>query len=64
MCAHQRDWAKLIDGAQFSYNLQWSEATSKIPFETMIQQQPMTPSHCLDLQREGPNNPYASQGVA
>ncbi|KAK9181022.1 hypothetical protein WN944_024159 [Citrus x changshan-huyou] len=34
--AHQRDWAKLLDVAQFSYNLQLSEATSKSPFEIIM----------------------------
>lgn len=41
--ANQRDWAKLIDVAQFSYNLQQSEATGKSPFEIVIGQQPLTP---------------------
>ena len=31
--ANQKDWAKLLDIAQFSYNLQRGEATNKIPFE-------------------------------
>ncbi|KAE8729570.1 hypothetical protein F3Y22_tig00003507pilonHSYRG00041 [Hibiscus syriacus] len=31
--ANQRDWAKLLDVAQFSYNLQRSEATDRSPFE-------------------------------
>ncbi|RVW66447.1 Transposon Tf2-12 polyprotein [Vitis vinifera] len=31
--ANQKDWAKLLDIAQFSYNLQRSEATNKSPFE-------------------------------
>jgi hypothetical protein len=42
--AHQRDWAKLLDIAQFSYNLQRSEATSKSPFEVVMGQQPLTPN--------------------
>ncbi|TXG69042.1 hypothetical protein EZV62_003977 [Acer yangbiense] len=42
--AHQRDWAKLLDMAQFSFNLQRSEATSKSPFEIVMGQQPMTPN--------------------
>lgn len=29
----QRDWAKLLDVAKFSYNLQKSEATNKSSFE-------------------------------
>ena len=28
--AHQRDWAKLLDIVQFSYNLQWSETTIRV----------------------------------
>ncbi|KAH9657886.1 Endonuclease [Citrus sinensis] len=42
--AHQRDWAKLLDIAQFSYNLQRSEATGKSPFEIIMGFQPMTPN--------------------
>ena len=41
--ANQIDWAKLLDVAQFSYNLQMSEATEKSPFEIIMGQQPMTP---------------------
>ena len=29
--AHQRDWAKLLDITQFSYNLQRSEVTARVP---------------------------------
>lgn len=46
--AHQRDWAKLLDVAQFSYNLQRSESTNKSPFEVVTGQQPLTP-HTLVL---------------
>ena len=42
--AHQRDWAKLLDVAQFSYNLQRSESTGKSPFEIVMGQQPLTPN--------------------
>ena len=42
--AHQRNWAKLLDIAQFSYNLQRSEATGKSPFEIIMGFQPMTPN--------------------
>ncbi|KAH9753791.1 Endonuclease [Citrus sinensis] len=42
--AHLRDWAKLLDVAQFSYNLQRSEATGKSPFEIIMGFQPMTPN--------------------
>ncbi|KAL4572161.1 hypothetical protein LXL04_018930 [Taraxacum kok-saghyz] len=41
--ANQRDWAKLLDVAQFSYNLQQSEATGRSPFELVTGQQPLTP---------------------
>ncbi|KAE8699155.1 hypothetical protein F3Y22_tig00110584pilonHSYRG00049 [Hibiscus syriacus] len=40
--ANQRDWVKLLDVAQFSYNLQRSEATSRSPFELATGQQPLT----------------------
>ncbi|CAL8091247.1 unnamed protein product [Prunus armeniaca] len=42
--ANQRDWAKLLDVAQFSYNLQRSESTGSSPFELATGQQPMTPN--------------------
>ena len=34
--AHQNDWARLLDMAQFSYNLQRSESTWHTPFELTI----------------------------
>ena len=34
--ANQHDWAKLLDVAQFSYNLQRSESTRKRPFEIIM----------------------------
>ncbi|RVW59550.1 Transposon Tf2-12 polyprotein [Vitis vinifera] len=46
--ANQKDWAKLLDVAQFSYNLQRSEATNKSPFELATGQQPLTP-HTLTI---------------
>ena len=42
--ANQQDWAKLLDIAQFSYNLQRSESTGKSPFEIVTGQQPLTPN--------------------
>ncbi|KAH9670137.1 Endonuclease [Citrus sinensis] len=42
--AHQRDWVKLLNVAQFSYNLQWSEATGKSQFEIIMGFQPTTPN--------------------
>ncbi|CAL8167714.1 unnamed protein product [Prunus armeniaca] len=41
---NQRDWAKLLDVAQFSYNLQWSKSIGSSPFELATGQQPMTPN--------------------
>ena len=41
--ANQRDWVKLLDIAQFSYNLQRSSASNKSPFEIITGQQPSTP---------------------
>ncbi|GJY64925.1 reverse transcriptase domain-containing protein [Tanacetum coccineum] len=38
------DWAKLLDVAQFSYNMQRSEATGKSPFELVTGRQPLTPN--------------------
>ncbi|RVW79075.1 Transposon Tf2-12 polyprotein [Vitis vinifera] len=43
MSANQKDWAKLLDIAQFSCNLQRSEATNKSPFQLATGQQPITP---------------------
>ena len=45
--ANQRGWGKLLDVAQFSYNLQKSEATKRSPFELATGQQPLTP-HGVD----------------
>lgn len=33
VCTNQRDWDKLLDVAEFSYNLQRSEATSLCLFD-------------------------------
>ncbi|KAK3030029.1 hypothetical protein RJ639_038128 [Escallonia herrerae] len=41
--ANQTDWVRLLDVAQFSYNLMRSEATNQSPFEIAIGQQPLTP---------------------
>lgn len=40
----QSNWAKLLDIAQFSYNLQRNESTGRSPFEIVTGQQPLTPS--------------------
>nr|GFC86557.1 hypothetical protein CTI12_AA187700 [Tanacetum cinerariifolium] len=42
--SNQHDWAKLLDVAQFSYNMQRSEATWKSPFELVTGRQPLTPN--------------------
>ena len=34
--ANQRDWAKLLDVAQFSFNLQRNESTGQSPFEIVL----------------------------
>ncbi|XP_055814662.1 uncharacterized protein LOC129884377 [Solanum dulcamara] len=47
-----KDWARLLDVAQFSYNLQRSEATGRTPFELATGQQPQTP-HLLPIVFEG-----------
>ncbi|KAF2314756.1 hypothetical protein GH714_033458 [Hevea brasiliensis] len=41
--ANQKDWAKLLDLAQFSYNLQRSESTQQSPFDIATGQQPLAP---------------------
>lgn len=41
--ANQKDWAKLLDTTQFSYNLQRSESTGRSFFELATGQQPNTP---------------------
>lgn len=56
--ANQKDWAKLMDIAQFSYNLQRSEATGRSPFELATGQQPLTP-HMLSTSIEGGKCPGA-----
>ena len=40
---NKKDWAKLLDTAQLSYNLQRSEVTGKSPFALVTGQQPNTP---------------------
>ncbi|KAG8366130.1 hypothetical protein BUALT_Bualt17G0043800 [Buddleja alternifolia] len=48
MSANEHDWARLLNVAQFSYNLQRSEATRKSPFELGTGQQPLIP-HTLSI---------------
>ncbi|XP_070022786.1 uncharacterized protein [Nicotiana sylvestris] len=50
--AHQKYWARLLDIAQFSYNLQRSEATGRTTCELATGQQPQTP-HSLPVAFEG-----------
>ncbi|KAF7821658.1 Transposon Ty3-I Gag-Pol polyprotein [Senna tora] len=52
--ANQKYWAKSLDIAQFSYNLQKRESTGASPFEIATGQQPMTP-HTLAVGYTGPN---------
>nr|GEU97841.1 hypothetical protein VITISV_028238 [Tanacetum cinerariifolium] len=40
--ANQHDWAKLLDVAQFSYNMQRIKAMGKSPFELVTERQPLT----------------------
>ncbi|GKV30882.1 hypothetical protein SLEP1_g39653 [Rubroshorea leprosula] len=43
--ANQHDWAKLLDVAQFSFNLQRREATQQSPFKIVTGQQPLPPHY-------------------
>ncbi|KAE8682280.1 Transcription factor VIP1 [Hibiscus syriacus] len=58
--ANQRDWAKLLDVAQFSYNLQRSEATGRSPFELSTRQQLLTP-HTLTMPLDEGKSPRATK---
>ncbi|KAL1197121.1 hypothetical protein V5N11_002000 [Cardamine amara subsp. amara] len=58
--ANQENWAKLLDIAQFSYNLQRSEATGKSPFELATGQQPVTP-HVLAITHNETRSPEAQK---
>ncbi|KAG8362701.1 hypothetical protein BUALT_BualtUnG0049300 [Buddleja alternifolia] len=58
--ANQHDWAKILDVAQFSYNLQRSEATGKSPFELAMGQQPLTP-HTLAISFDSARCPGAAK---
>ncbi|KAE8705397.1 cytochrome P450 78A7-like [Hibiscus syriacus] len=52
--ATQCDWPKLLDIAQFSYNLQMSKATNQSPFEIVTGKQPLTPN-TIATGYKGPN---------
>jgi len=54
--ANQKDWAKLLDVAQFSYNLQRSKSKGRSLFELVTGQQPLTPSS-LVTGYKGPSAP-------
>ena len=56
VCANQRDWATLLDVAQFSYNLQKNESTGQSAFELATGQQPLTPS-TVAIGYKGPSPP-------
>lgn len=56
--ASQRNWADLLDVAQFSYNLHKSSATGLSPFELLYSFQPTTP-HEVALQKSGGDCPAA-----
>ncbi|KAG8372903.1 hypothetical protein BUALT_Bualt12G0115500 [Buddleja alternifolia] len=58
--ANQHDGAKILDVAQFSYNLQRSEATGKSPFELATGQQPLTP-HTLAISFDSTRCPGAAK---
>ncbi|KAG8376912.1 hypothetical protein BUALT_Bualt09G0113500 [Buddleja alternifolia] len=58
--ANQHEWARLLDVAQFSYNLQRSEATGKSPFELATGQQPLTP-HTLAISFNSAKCPGAAK---
>ena len=45
--ANQRDWARLLDIAQFSYNLMRSESTGESLFEVILGFQPITPKDII-----------------
>ena len=52
--ANQRDWARLLDVTQFSYNLQRRESTGRSLFEIVTGQQQLTPSS-LAIGYKGPS---------
>ena len=59
--ANQKNWAKLLDIAQFSYNLQMSETTNKSLFKLAIGHQSLT-HHTLTIGYTG-RNPVAFKFV-
>ena len=61
--ANQRLWAKLLDIAQFSYNLQKSESTGQSPFEVVTGQQPLTQVHLPEVTRGQAHPPTNSPRI-
>ncbi|KAL4567168.1 hypothetical protein LXL04_022742 [Taraxacum kok-saghyz] len=58
--ANQKNWAKLLDVAQFSYNLQQSEATGRSPLELVMGQQPLTPQELTKSYKRTSPHAYIS----
>ena len=52
--ANHKDWARLLDVAQFSFNVKKSESTGKSPFEIVLGRPPLTPGTVAPGYR-GPN---------
>ena len=52
--ANQKDWVKLLDVVQFSYDLQMSETTNKSLFELAMGQQPLSPHLVIGYTRRSP----------
>lgn len=61
MSENQHDWAKLLDIARFSYNMQRSKSTGKSPFELVTGRQPLTPN-ALAASYDG-NSPAAYKTI-
>ncbi|KAE8724094.1 hypothetical protein F3Y22_tig00010927pilonHSYRG00135 [Hibiscus syriacus] len=58
--ANRRDWEKLLDVGQFSYNLRWIEDTGRSPFKLATGQQPLTP-HTLTMPLDEGKSPGATK---
>ncbi|KAL4198910.1 hypothetical protein AMTRI_Chr03g142390 [Amborella trichopoda] len=63
--ANQKDWAKLLDVAQFFYNLEKSESTGHSPFKLVTGQQPLTPNSLMggSVGRYPPNLTYLNKAT-
>ena len=53
MTASQRNWAILLDTAQFCNNLHKSSTTEMSPFEIVLGRQPMTPLDVAKSKNQG-----------